>query len=85
MARSQVRLLDNNRLVASDLHVEGRDSNALLEDIFGVPARPEAFSTAALRRVARQHRIVAGETAPEHAEFVRYHVLRKLRQRGEAE
>lgn len=42
VARSQVRLLADNRLVASDLHVEGRDSNALLEDIFGVPARPAA-------------------------------------------
>ncbi len=40
VARSQVRLLDRNRLIASDLHVEGRDSNAILEDIFGVPSRP---------------------------------------------
>lgn len=41
VAREQVRLLDQNRLVAEQPHVEGRDSNAILEDVFGVPSRPE--------------------------------------------
>jgi predicted ATP-binding protein involved in virulence len=41
VSRAQVRLLDNNRLVAEEPHVEGRDSNAILEDVFGVPSRPE--------------------------------------------
>ncbi len=43
------------------------------------------FSTNKLRRLARMHRIVAGTTVPEHAEFVRYHVLKKLHSRGETE
>ncbi|MBK9032152.1 MAG: AAA family ATPase [Myxococcales bacterium] len=40
--RGQVRLFDNNQLVDVNLFVEGRASNELLEDVFGVPARPEA-------------------------------------------
>lgn len=43
------------------------------------------FSVPELRKVAREHRIVPGTRTPEHAEFVRYHVLRWLRQRGETE
>jgi uncharacterized protein (TIGR02646 family) len=43
------------------------------------------FATSELRRIARAHRIVAGATVPEHAEFVRYHVLKKLRSRGDTE
>jgi uncharacterized protein (TIGR02646 family) len=43
------------------------------------------FATGELRRVARLYRIVAGTTVPEHAEFVRYHVLKKLRSRAETE
>ena len=43
------------------------------------------FATNELRRLARVHRIVAGTTAPEHAEFVRYHLRKKLRSRGETE
>jgi uncharacterized protein (TIGR02646 family) len=45
----------------------------------------DGFSLQALRRLARQHRLVPGTQAPEHAGFVRYHVLRKLKQRGESE
>jgi len=44
-----------------------------------------AFATSELRKIAHAHRIVAGTTTPEHAEFVRYHVLKKLRSRGETE
>ncbi len=40
--RGQVRLFENNRLVDADLFVEGRASNELLTDVFGVPARPES-------------------------------------------
>ncbi len=43
------------------------------------------FSTQELRRLARANRIVAGTSVPVHAEFVRYHVLKKLLQRGETE
>lgn len=39
--RDQVRLLDRNQLVSSTPYVEGRDSSEILEDVFGVPARPE--------------------------------------------
>jgi predicted ATP-binding protein involved in virulence len=39
--RSQIRLLDHNRLVEQALHVEGRATNEILEDVFGVAARPE--------------------------------------------
>jgi predicted ATP-binding protein involved in virulence len=41
--RSQIRMLDQNRLVADEPHVEGRDTNAILEDVFGVPSRSEAL------------------------------------------
>ena len=40
--RTQVRIFRDNQLVASDGFVAGRDANELLEDIFGVSARPEA-------------------------------------------
>jgi hypothetical protein len=43
------------------------------------------FATNDLRRFARAHRIVPGTTVPEHAEFVRYFLLKKLRSRGETE
>jgi predicted ATP-binding protein involved in virulence len=39
--RDQVRVLDRNQLVSGSLYVEGRDSSEILEDVFGVPARPE--------------------------------------------
>jgi len=45
VARTQIRLLDHNRLLADQPHVEGRDSNAILEDVFGVPSRPEDVQT----------------------------------------
>ncbi len=42
VARNQVRLFDDNRLIEAGLFVEGRSANELLEDVFGVPARPPA-------------------------------------------
>jgi len=45
VSRSQVRLLDHNRLVADEPYVEGRSSNEILEDVFGVPARPAEVQT----------------------------------------
>jgi predicted ATP-binding protein involved in virulence len=41
VTRDQIRLLDRNQLIASKPYVEGRDSNEILEDVFGVPKRPE--------------------------------------------
>lgn len=38
--RDEVRILDRNALVPLHPFVEGRDTNSLLEDVFGVPARP---------------------------------------------
>lgn len=40
--RDQVRLFDNNRLIDAELFVEGRASNELLTDVFGVLPRPAA-------------------------------------------
>jgi predicted ATP-binding protein involved in virulence len=40
--RDQVRLLDRNQLVSDKPYVEGRDASEILEDVFGVAARPEA-------------------------------------------
>lgn len=40
VTRQQIRLLDRNRLVADEAYVEGRNTNEILEDVFGVPARP---------------------------------------------
>jgi predicted ATP-binding protein involved in virulence len=39
--REEVRILRDNALVTEAVFVEGRDTNGLLEDVFGVPARPE--------------------------------------------
>jgi uncharacterized protein (TIGR02646 family) len=40
------------------------------------------FTIGQLRRLERIHSIAAGMTAPEHAEFVRYHILKKMRSLG---
>jgi predicted ATP-binding protein involved in virulence len=42
VSRSQIRLLERNRLVAEEAYVQGRSSDEVLEDVFGVTARPEA-------------------------------------------
>ncbi|MRG91945.1 AAA family ATPase [Polyangium spumosum] len=39
--REEVRVFENNKLVPMQPFVEGRDTNSLLEDVFGVPERPE--------------------------------------------
>jgi hypothetical protein len=54
-----VRVLDGQTARMVD-HVEGRDSNSLLEDVFGVPARPVEFEER-LRELFRA--IDAGELA----------------------
>lgn len=41
VSRSQIRLLDRNQLLVEEPYVEGRNSNEILEDVFGVPSRPE--------------------------------------------
>lgn len=38
--RNQVKLLRDCQLVKQGLFVQGRDTNGLLEDVFGVPSRP---------------------------------------------
>jgi uncharacterized protein (TIGR02646 family) len=43
------------------------------------------FATSELKRIARTCKISSGVRAPEHAEFVRYHVVKRLRSRGETE
>jgi predicted ATP-binding protein involved in virulence len=42
VSRSQIRLLERNQLVAEEAYVQGRSSDEILEDVFGVTARPEA-------------------------------------------
>lgn len=42
VSRSQIRLLEHNRLVAEEAYVQGRSSDEILEDVFGVTARPAA-------------------------------------------
>ncbi len=44
---------------------------------------PEADALRLLKQLARATEVAPGRRALEHAEFVRYHVLKKLRQRGE--
>lgn len=39
--RNELRVLANNALVEARPFVEGRDSNSLLEDVLGVPERPD--------------------------------------------
>lgn len=41
------------------------------------------YSLSELRKIAQDHQISPGIATPEHAEFVRYYVLKKLRSRGE--
>jgi predicted ATP-binding protein involved in virulence len=80
--RDQVRLLDRNQLVSGSPYVEGRDSSEILEDVFGVTARPEAAKAEidALFRLiededfaaARQHLAALEERlGPHDAEMVR--------------
>jgi uncharacterized protein (TIGR02646 family) len=40
------------------------------------------FAIGELRRLEQAHRIVSGTTAPEHSEFLRYHLRKKLRSLG---
>lgn len=40
------------------------------------------YSLNELKKLADEHRISPGTTTPEHAEFVRYYVLKKLQSRG---
>lgn len=61
-----------------------RARKTIFDELWKRLARSQ-FATGELRRMAKQHRVVAGTSVPEHAEFVRYHVLKKLRQRGETE
>ncbi len=42
IARSQVFLLENFKVIKEVPHTLGRDSNTLLQDVFNVPERPEA-------------------------------------------
>lgn len=43
--RQHVQLLSEGRVI-DNLYVEGRDSNALLEDVFGISSRPEEYAQA---------------------------------------
>lgn len=43
VSRSQIRLLDRNQLIAEKPYVQGRSTDEILEDVFGVAARPEAI------------------------------------------
>jgi predicted ATP-binding protein involved in virulence len=86
VSRSQIRLLDNNRLVAEEPYVEGRASNEILEDVFGVSARPEAvqseidalyrliededFAAARTRLAALQERLGPDDTAMIKARWI---------------
>jgi hypothetical protein len=40
------------------------------------------FAVGELRKLEQAHRIVASTTVPEHAEFLRYHIRRKIRRLG---
>lgn len=86
VSRSQIRLLDRNRLVAEEPYVEGRDSNEILEDVFGVPSRPEDvqaeidalyrliededFAAARTRLAALQERLGPDDTAMIKARWI---------------
>jgi predicted ATP-binding protein involved in virulence len=82
VARSQVRRLADNQLLAEDPYVEGRDSNEILEDVFGVASRPEqvADEIAALYRLLEDEDFAAARASlatlqerlgPDDAEMVR--------------
>ena len=55
--RDQVRILDRNQLVADRPYVEGRDANEILEDVFGVPRRPEDVEA----EIKRLYRLIEDE------------------------
>ncbi len=51
--REQLRILEGFQLVAANPHVEGRDSNSILYEVFGVSRRPTE-TTDALREIGLQ-------------------------------
>ncbi len=44
VSNKSVFVLKDNKLINNDLHNEGRDSNSILQEIFGVEKRPKEFS-----------------------------------------
>ena len=87
----EVKAASGNARVEDDIHTLNlntwrlrRGRAAVFETVWKHLER-SGFTTSELRRIAHLHRIVAGASVPEHAEFVRYHVLKKLRTRGETE
>jgi uncharacterized protein (TIGR02646 family) len=61
--------------------VRGR---AAVLDIAWKRLERSAFAIGELRKFERANQIVAGTAAPEHAEFLRYHIRRKIRRLGHA-
>lgn len=55
--REEVRVLESNALTGALPYVEGRDTNSLLDDILGVPERPEA----ARERIDQMSRLLDDE------------------------
>ncbi|MEO7733885.1 MAG: AAA family ATPase [Kofleriaceae bacterium] len=86
VSREQIRLLEQNRLVIEERHVQGRDTNEILEDVFGVPARPEQsqhdidelfrliededFAAARARLAALQERLGPDDAAMVRAKWI---------------
>lgn len=86
VSRSQIRLLERNQLVADEAYVQGRSSDEILEDVFGVTARPKAvqdeidalyrliededFATARQHLAALQERLGPDDTAMQRARWI---------------
>jgi len=83
-AAENARVEDDIRALNLNAWRLRRGREVILEELWKQLERSD-FATNELRRLARVYRIVTGTTVPEHAEFVRYHLLKKLRSRGETE
>jgi predicted ATP-binding protein involved in virulence len=86
VSRSQIRLLERNRLVAEAAYVQGRSSDEILEDVFGVTARPKAvqaeidalyrliededFVAARQQMAALEERLGPDDTAMQRARWI---------------
>jgi uncharacterized protein (TIGR02646 family) len=89
-ANGRVEAVALDRRVQDDIQILNLNARRLVRarsaafDVAWQQLRRVEFAVGELRRLEQRHRIVPGTTAPEHADFIRYHLKKKLRSKGHA-